>query len=297
LINEEGALATQMVVKKLQTSPPTASRNLQKLQKAGYLTQKGKGRSTYYLLPTGTRLEELENLKQELDSYRPLPEPIVDKINSMLTCRFIYATRAIEGAKLPLRETALILAGTSIKGDREEISDVFHQKKTLDLVNDFVNNNLEISESFIKNLQKEVTSNTADVMLNGVYRDHEASIAGTVKIFPDPADINELMSAYIASILRMAKKKQHPAIIAAYAHYKFLTIHPFADGNGRTARLIMNSIMLKYHYPVTIIESSRRNLYYQVLQRADEGAYEIFASFIYSAIKESLELYLKFVRP
>jgi len=297
LLDKEGAVSTQLVVERLKAPPATASRNLAKLAQAGYLQIFGKGRSTYYAVVTGTRLEEVTKLKNELDSYRPLPESIIGKINSILESRFIYATRTIEGSKLPLRETGLVLAGMSVRGSRDEIQDVKSQQKALELVQDFIHSKKIFSEKFIQTIQKQVTSNVIDVFLRGKYRDHEAGIAKSSKLFPSPSEAKRLMPEFVATIIRMERKKQHPIVIAAYAHYRLLEIHPFQDGNGRTARLLMNAVLLKYHYPITVIEVSQRFKYYEVLQKADEGAYEIFESFIFTAIKRSLELHLELVRP
>lgn len=295
LLDREGALSTQVLVQQLQTPPATASRNLAKLAQAGRLQVFGKGRNTYYTAVIGTRLEEITELMDELDSHRPLPESIVEKISSILEGRFIYATRAIEGAKLPLRETGMILAGMSVRGGRDEIRDVRSQQKALELVQDFIHSKKTFSEDFIKKIQKQVTSNVLDVFLRGKYRDHEAGIAKTSRLFPAPTEVKKMMPEFVATVNQMERKKQDPAIIAAYAHYKFLSIHPFADGNGRTARLLMNAILLKHHYPITVIEASQRFKYYEVLQKADEGAYEIFEAFIFTAIKKSLTLHLELV--
>ena len=242
-------------------------------------------------------MEEVTALKNELDSYRPLPELIVEKINSILESRFIYATRTIEGAKLPLRETGLVLVGMSVRGSRDEIQDVKSQQKALKLVHDFIHSKKPFSEKFIQTIQKQITSNVMDVFLCGKYRDHEAGIAKSNKLFPTPSEVKKLMPEFVATIIRMERQKQHPIIIAAYAHYRLLEIHPFQDGNGRTARLLMNAFLLKNHYPITVIEASQRFRYYEVLQKADEGAYEIFESFIFTAIKCSLELHLGLVKP
>lgn len=295
LLDREGALSTQVLVRQLKVPPATASRNLGKLEQAGYLRVFGKGRNVYYTAAIGTRLEEITSLKNKLDSYRPLPESIIEKINSILESRFIYATRTIEGARLPLRETSLVLAGMSVRGSRDEVKDVQSQQKALELVQDFVHAKKIFSEKFIQVIQKQVTSNVVDVFLRGQYRDHEAGIAKSNKLFPSPAEVRSLMSEFVATVDRLERKKQHPAIIAAYVHYKFISIHPFADGNGRTARLLMNAILLKYHYPITVIEASQRSKYYEVLQKADEGAYEIFEAFIFTAIKKSLDLHLELV--
>lgn len=297
LVEREGAVSTQIVIQKLKAAPATASRNLTKLTELGYLGSFGKGPGTYYTVQLGTRLTELNQLQTELESYRPLPETIVQKIDVILVSRFIYATRTIEGAKLPLRETELVLSGISIRGNRDEIQDVKNQQKALELVQDFVAAKQELSEDFIKALQRQVTSNVVDVFLRGCYRDHEVGIGQSDKLFPSPEEVKKAMPNLVATVNTMLHKNQHPAVIAAYLHYKFLAIHPFQDGNGRTARLLMNAILLRGHYPVAVIEASQRYKYYEVLQKADEGSYEIFEAFIFAAIKRSLELYLALVRP
>ena len=292
LIQKESVLTTQVVSRRLSVPEVTASRNLKKLTELGYLSAFGKGRAVHYIQKTGATLQDISQLQAKLESCRPFPPEIVQNLEKALVGKFIHATNSIEGSQLTLRETDLILAGATIKGSRDEIQEVKNQQQALVLIKEFIKSKEVISEKFILSLQKEVTANVKDVFLNGKYRDQDVSIFGTNKIFPSPHEVPKLMQNLIARINLMEEKQQHPAIIAAYAHYQITAIHPFFDGNGRTARLIMNTLLLKNNYPITVIEFSKRAEYYEALQKADNGLYEIFQAFIFGAIKKNLELYL-----
>lgn len=292
LLKKENALTTQVTSCSLNIPEITASRNLKKLTEGGFLTSLGKGRGVHYIQKTGATLEEIALLQAKLSEYRPFPPAIVESIEKALIGKFVFATNSIEGSKLTLRETDLILTGASIKGNRDEIQEVKNQQQALQLIQDLLTNKNVISEKFIQRLQKKITANVGDVFLNGKYRDQDVTIVGTDKIFPPAREVPKLMENLVAKITFMESRKQHPAVIATYAHYQVTAIHPFFDGNGRTARLLMNTILLKYDYPLAVIEFSRRSEYYAALQKADNGLYDIFQAFIFSSIKKNLELYL-----
>lgn len=292
LLEKENALTTQVVSKALNVPEVTASRNLRKLVKLGKLTVLGRGRGVHYVAKVGATLQEITILKEKLDFFRPFPPEIIKNIEQALIGKFVHATNSIEGSQLTLRETDLVLAGATIKGKRNEIQDVINQKNALELIKVFLKKDEEMSEQFIQNLQREVTANVGDVFLHGKYRDQDVSIFGTDKIFPSPFEVQELMQKMVEKINFMLRKKHHPALVAAYAHYHLTAIHPFFDGNGRTARLLMNAILLKYHFPLTVIELNKRQDYYEALQKADAGMYEIFQAFIFGAIRKNLGLYL-----
>lgn len=85
----------------------------------------------------------------------------------------------------------------------------------------------------------------------------------------------------------------HPVQIAALAHYKFVYIHPFYDGNGRTARLLMNLILMKSGYPPIIIRKQERLDYYDYLEMANQGDIKPFIRFIAKCTQRTLEEYIR----
>ncbi len=93
------------------------------------------------------------------------------------------------------------------------------------------------------------------------------------------------------------QKKLHPIELAALLHHKLVHIHPFFDGNGRTARLVMNIILMRAGYPLTVILKNDRKKYYRSLQSADGGSYKALTRFIAQAVERSLDIYLKTLRP
>jgi Fic family protein len=105
-----------------------------------------------------------------------------------------------------------------------------------------------------------------------------------------PAKMNDLMQWYSEEI---KKTDTIPVLLAAEFHYKFIRIHPFDDGNGRTARLLMNFILMSLGYPPVIIKTSDKTQYFNVLQLADAGNIEPFINYIAENLTESLEIMIK----
>jgi Fic family protein len=90
----------------------------------------------------------------------------------------------------------------------------------------------------------------------------------------------------------LAGAELHPALLAAEAHYRFAKIHPFVDGNGRTARLLMNLVLLRHGYPLTVIPAEQRADYIKVLDTADTGDPEPFQRLMLACVERSLDLSL-----
>ena len=90
-------------------------------------------------------------------------------------------------------------------------------------------------------------------------------------------------------------KNMHPVLLATEAHYRLVSIHPFIDGNGRCARLLMNLILIQNGYPPAVIKMSERREYIDAVQKADNKNMEDFYNFVADAELESLELYLETV--
>jgi Fic family protein len=113
---------------------------------------------------------------------------------------------------------------------------------------------------------------------------------GQIRNFTDPLLLDEAMDKFI---LNLNNTQEHPLIKAAQAHYDFVTIHPFIDGNGRTARLLMNLILLQHGYPPAIIRIANRANYILALESAQNGnKLDAFYPVVIEAVAESIESYL-----
>ncbi len=110
---------------------------------------------------------------------------------------------------------------------------------------------------------------------------------------PKAHEVPTLMKKLMREIENIELKRFHPVKIASYAHFKLVHIHPFVDGNGRTARLLMNLILLKYDYPSAVIKNQDRIEYYNALEKAHDGNMDLFDEFIASSANRSLDIYLE----
>jgi len=121
-------------------------------------------------------------------------------------------------------------------------------------------------------------------------------IAGAQHIPPESWEIPIKMQAW-ESWLHQAETELHPVVLAAQAHHKLVAIHPFIDGNGRIARLVMNLILFRFGYPPAVILRLNRKQYYQVLMQADSGRPAPLVNFVGKAVEHSLALYLEACTP
>jgi Fic family protein len=129
----------------------------------------------------------------------------------------------------------------------------------------------------------------------GYYRSVPVRISGPTVVLPNPRKVPELISTFVAWIQH--SHDLHPLELAAEAHYRLVTIHPFVVGNGRTARLLMNMILLMNGYPAAIIHQRERLAYIAALEKAQlGGSKEDYQKIIVRAADRSLDIYLKAVQ-
>ena len=126
----------------------------------------------------------------------------------------------------------------------------------------------------------------------GKYRKQRVIITGTDFIPPTPEMIPALMESFIAG-LPEARAHHHPVEFAAIIHKKLVTIHPFIDGNGRAARLLMNLALLQAGYPVAIIPPILRRDYLDTLNKTHKGDDGPIIKFIIGICYESSKEYLR----
>lgn len=242
-------------------------------------------------------LARIQRKREQLDALRPLPAAAVRRLEEQLTLEWIYNSNAIEGSTLTLRETQLILeTGLTVGGKslREHFEVINHQE-AIDYVRGFVETAGQITPFHVRQIHKLVLTQVDDESA-GQYRNTAVRIAGASHMPPEPWQVPGAMSAWEAW-LRNAETTLHPVELAALAHHRLVAIHPFVDGNGRTARLVMNLLLMGYGYPPAIILRINRQQYYRVLARADEGNPTPLVNFVGRAVERSLTLYLEACTP
>ena len=231
--------------------------------------------------------EVLEEVKcQYQNLIKKLSKEGRDKDEEDFLVRFTYNTNAIEGNRLSLRDTFLILQENIIPKDASsyEYNEVLNSRKCIQFIRSYKG---ELNKSFLLNIHKILTSNTS-VEIIGRFRDHNVLITGSSHIPPSyievPDLINELFVWYNNN-----KKRLHPLELACLLHTKFTRIHPFSDGNGRTARIISNFILYKNKYPMFIIDFNNRREYYEALDKSDKGNEKDFISLIFKIIVNQIK--------
>ncbi len=214
------------------------------------------------------------------------------RLQEQLTVEWIYHSNAIEGSTLTLRETQLILeTGLTIGGKSlREHFEVINHKEAIDFVESLAAGDEPINAFHVRQIHKLVLSRIDDANA-GQYRTLPVRIGGARHQPPESWDLPHLMSDW-GAWLSGAALTLHPVERAALAHHRLVAIHPFIDGNGRTARLVMNLLLLRDGLPPTIILRENRAQYYRVLAEADSSRPAPVVNFVGRVVERSLTLYL-----
>ncbi|KLU21874.1 cell division protein Fic [Caballeronia mineralivorans PML1(12)] len=240
---------------------------------------------------TSQLLQVIDDEKAALDAARPLPHYTVASLGEKLRLEWIYHSNAIEGNTLTLRETKVVLEGITVGGKsiREHFEATNHRDAILYL-EDVVAKKEVLSEWQIRNIHRLVLKGIDDNEA-GRYRHENVAIAGASTTPPDflhvPAEMHTLLEWYKhAGAL-------HPVVRAAELHTRFVKIHPFVDGNGRTGRLLLNFELMKDGYPPAVIRKEDRLAYYDALDKACvREDYGDITQLVGEAVQRSLETYL-----
>jgi Fic family protein len=236
--------------------------------------------------------QRIQAKKKKLDKLRPLPSTILEKLRHDLALEWTYNSNAIEGNTLTLQETRLVLEeGMTIKGKslREHFEAKNHEKAIAHLES-LIQEKSEITEDHILQLHRLVLDRIEEDFV-GRYRNAQVRIMGANFIPPAGHKVSELMTEFVQQIINL-KQKKNDLELAVYIHHRFVWIHPFFDGNGRTARLLMNLWFMQSGYPPAVILKNDRKKYYDALNKANNGDFKKLELLIAQAIERSLDMYL-----
>lgn len=238
------------------------------------------------------QLNRLDAKKKELDALRPLDSRVLAHIKEGLDFEWTYNSNRIEGNSLSLRETRMILEeGVTIKGKslREHFEAVNHSE-AIELVEELVGADQAILEKNVLSVHALVLQKI-DREFAGVYRNGGVRIVGANFTPPNALRVYDLMQELL-SWVNENPQDLHPLILATLFHHRFVWIHPFFDGNGRTIRLISNLLIMNHGFPPAIILSSDRKKYYRALNMANNGDYSKLMLIVLQATERSLDIYL-----
>jgi len=230
--------------------------------------------------------------KGDLDSIRPLPQSVLVNLRKQFAIELAYNSNAIEGNTLSLKETRMVIEeGITIRGKplREHFEAINHQK-AFNFLEELVKSNSQITEDEIRGIHRIILTGIEDDYA-GRYRDVNVRILGAIKSPPRFEKVPARMSEYVDKIMKNPDGL-NTIEMAAFIHYGLVEIHPFIDGNGRTARLLMNLFLMRNGFPVTMVLKADREKYYERLKSADEGDIKPFMDFMGRAVERSLDLYL-----
>lgn len=234
----------------------------------------------------------IDSLKEKIDKYRPFSKQLAESLHEKLVVEWTYNSNAIEGNTLTMSETKVVLEGITVGGKTmvEHLETINHRDAIL-FIEDLVSNKEPISEWNIRNIHslilKEIDNKNA-----GRYRTENVVISGAKHIPPKHYEITDLMQELIEEY-NNNWEDYHPVVRATLLHGEFVKIHPFIDGNGRTARLLLNFELMRNGYTPIIIKNEDRAKYYEVLDIAHTTMnYEPFIKFASELVIESGELWL-----
>lgn len=246
------------------------------------------------------KLEILTRKKQELDKHQPLPLELVKNLEEWLMVELTYSSNAIEGNTLTRLETAEVLEKglkATIPGKplKDQIEAINH-KKALELIKILAKKRKGhqfITEDDIRRIHQTILKSINDSWA-GRYRQIPVFVKGVEVEFPPSEKVPSLMKEFVCWL--ESQQETHPVRVAADAHFKLVSIHPFVDGNGRTGRLLMNLILLLNGYPLTIIKNEERIAYLEsVYSGQKKRDLRSFYKIIERAVERSLNMYLKTV--
>ncbi|VVB90753.1 Fic/DOC family protein [uncultured archaeon] len=207
-----------------------------------------------------------ERIKEEyIAQEKTIPQSAQEKELENFAIKFTYDTNRIEGSTLTFRETSMLLE-KGITPDAKHMRDVKEAEAHRSVFYEVLNCKKDLSLDLILYYHKKLFEDTKKDIA-GKIRDHQVTIAGSKFIPPFPAEVYPLLMDFF-KWYRKNKEKKHPLELAALVHLKLVTIHPFADGNGRISRLMMNFVLNNHGFPMLNIPYEKRAGYYSSLERS-----------------------------
>ncbi len=260
-------------------------------------------------------ISRVNELKSQVDALRPIDVEQEARVMQMFRLEWNYHSNAIEGNTLTLGETrAFLLHGITAKGKPfRDYLDIKGHNEAIAYLEDMVRGQELLTEAAIRELHRILLVEPYEVdaitsagwptrrrIAIGQYKtapNHVRTSTGETHFYATPEETPAMMGDLMAWFRRETERGElHPLLLAATFHYRFVAIHPFDDGNGRMARLLMNLVLMQRGFVPIVIKLESRAEYLLALEKADVGELEDFVVLVGEELIRSLDLYLRAAR-
>lgn len=257
-------------------------------------------------------IDQADALKSEIDMLRPLKPEVENRILQKFRLDWNYHSNAIEGNSLTLGETrAFLLEGLTANGKPiKDHLDIRGHDDLITFLEFFIQRKERLTEAAIREMHRillkepyETDAITADGRIVkkkvnlGEYKREPNGVrmgSGQIHQYTLPEDVSSEMAKLIDWYRQQeASGDSHPVLFAALFHHRFVSIHPFDDGNGRMARILMNLILMRSGFPPVVIKLQDRESYVAALRRADANEPDAIVSFVGQGLIDAESLYLR----
>lgn len=257
-------------------------------------------------------ISQIQSLRNELSSLSPIKPESAEKLWRKFRLEWNYNSNHIEGNTLTYGETELLLIFDKTTGNHElrEFEEMKAHDAAIFLIKEWASDeNRNLTEADIRSLNKlilvkpfwkdAITPNgekTRRLIKVGEYKEFPNSVRlknGELFHYASPTETPKMMEDLMSWYKSRDQANMDPVLLSSEFHHRFVRIHPFDDGNGRIARLLVNFILMKNQLPPIIIKSQQKDEYLTALQHADVGNLLFFQNYIGSQLVWSLELSIK----
>ena len=233
--------------------------------------------------------QQLARIDAKRTAFAGLSAPAVESLLGRLRVELTYASNAIEGNTLSLRETQLVVEERLAPGQGKTLHEIYEARNhfaAIQEVERWIAEGREISARAILDLHQTVMRDL-DPNWAGRLRNAPVFIKGTRHTPPNATHVSGELDALVA---RLGQSTLHPVLMAAETHFRFESLHPFFDGNGRTGRLLLNWQLLRAGFPLTVIQFEERARYLGALDQGHTGQLLDLQTLVADAVEWCLDL-------
>jgi Fic family protein len=228
--------------------------------------QKERSRLQGFHYLTKDEIAEIDAINKDFRKrYAGLGRVVQEQFDQNFVMAFVYNTNSIEGSTLTPKEVELLLSEDI--SPRKPLEDVLEAKAAKNVLDYIKSTDEPFGEDLVLKLHSMYFEGTKPGIA-GRYKKAQNRVMGSGFETTPPELVPTDMKLYFKEYAKL-EKELHPLELAAWCHWKFVRIHPFQDGNGRIARIIMNYVLHNNGYPMIDIKTKERQRYFDALERCN----------------------------